>query len=89
MGSLADQLLRMDQSRADMLRDLETKQTLAFDAMDEYRAAWRAATGVGWAKGDLVCVGFLDPQRLPRTAQTKRRTRTSRRDTPQDQDTGL
>lgn len=89
MGALADLLLRWDHSRQDMLHDLEMKHTLAFEAMQEYREAFKVARKVGWAKADLVRVGFLDPTRLPHKPQPKRASRrnTEVRDSGEDNHT--
>ncbi|MCI7513475.1 hypothetical protein [Schaalia hyovaginalis] len=72
MTDPVDKLLHRDEHREDMLRTLGLKLSTLLDVTDEYRAAWRAATGVGWAKGDLLKAGFVDPTRLPRRSTPRR-----------------
>lgn len=59
-------LLGRDEHKEEMLRGLGLALGNLADAVEEYRAAWRSATGTGWAKGDLVKAGFVDPLKLPR-----------------------
>ena len=62
-----DKLLAKDQHREDMLRALGSAHMTMLDVADEYRQAWKAAAGVGWARVDLLKAGFIDPTKLPRT----------------------
>ncbi|WP_172193325.1 hypothetical protein [Actinomyces faecalis] len=59
-------LLRTDTERTDAARELATAMTALVDAAASYKAAWRHATSLGWARTDLVRAGLLAPQRLPR-----------------------
>jgi hypothetical protein len=59
-------LLEKDANKEEMLRALGSAQLTLADVVVEYRDAWKAATGVGWARGDLLKAGFTDPGRLPR-----------------------
>ncbi|MDY4263135.1 MAG: hypothetical protein SOX57_07375 [Schaalia hyovaginalis] len=72
MTDPVDKLLQRDEHREDMLRALGLKLSTLLDVTDEYRAAWRVATSVGWAKADLLKVGFVDPTRLPRRSTPRR-----------------
>lgn len=72
MTDPVDKLLQRDEHREDMLRALGLKLSTLLDVTDEYRTAWRAATSVGWAKADLLKVGFVDPTRLPRRSTPRR-----------------
>jgi hypothetical protein len=59
-------LLERDENKGEMLRALGSAQTSLANVVAEYRDAWKAATGVGWARPDLLRAGFTDPNRLPR-----------------------
>lgn len=72
MTDPVDKLLQRDEHREDMLRALGLKLSTLLDVTDEYRTAWRVATSVGWAKADLLKVGFVDPTRLPRRSTPRR-----------------
>lgn len=61
-------LLERDEHRETMLRNLGNKLASLLESVDEYRDAWKATTGVGWAKADLLKAGFIDPVGLPRRA---------------------
>jgi hypothetical protein len=61
-------LLERDEHREDMLRGLGLALRNLADVVGEYKSAWKAATGTGWAKADLVKAGFLDPVKLPRVS---------------------
>lgn len=58
-------LLDRDEHREDMLRNLGQSLNNLAEVTDEYKAAWKAAVGVGWLKADLARVGFVDPTKLP------------------------
>lgn len=66
-------LLARDHTREDLLRTLGQNLTTLNEIIDEYRVAWRAATGVGWAKADLIKAGFTDPMKLPRASRPRTR----------------
>lgn len=59
-------LLDRDGHKEEMLRGLGLALGNLADVVEEYRSAWKSATGTGWAKGDLVKAGFVDPLKLPR-----------------------
>ncbi|MDK8237445.1 hypothetical protein [Actinomyces urogenitalis] len=59
-------LLRADAQRTDAARDLTSAMSTLVNAVSIYKAAWRHATSLGWARTDLVRAGLVDPQRLPR-----------------------
>lgn len=62
----ADELLAAESDRTTRARELGTALTALLTDVEVYKAAWRAALGVGFAKTDLVRAGFIDPARLPR-----------------------
>ena len=69
MGDVKDPvavLLDRDGHKEEMLRGLGLALGNLADVVEEYRSAWKSATGTGWAKGDLVKAGFVDPLKLPR-----------------------
>ena len=70
-------LLRADQDKEDMLRNLGDSLRALVGAMEQYRADWKAARNTGWAGRDLTRVGFIDPQRLPRAVALPERKTTS------------
>lgn len=59
-------LLERDEHKEEMLRGLGLALGNLADVVEEYRSAWKSATGTGWAKADLVKAGFVDPLKLPR-----------------------
>lgn len=59
-------LLGRDGHKEEMLRGLGLALGNLADVVEEYRSAWKSATGTGWTKGDLVKAGFVDPLKLPR-----------------------
>lgn len=65
-------LLDRDEHREDMLRNLGQSLNNLAEVTDEYKAAWKAAVGVGWLKADLARVGFVDPTKLPRLTGSPR-----------------
>lgn len=72
MTDPVEKLLERDEHRETMLRTLGSKLTTMWEVSDEYKDAWRAATGVGWARADLIKAGFVDPSKLPRRTSTRR-----------------
>ena len=61
-----EKLLVRDAAKEGMLRQLGLAQRSLLEDAREFREAWKAATGVGWATVDLKKAGFCDPVRLPR-----------------------
>ena len=59
-------LLERDGHKEEMVRSLGLTLAKLASAIEEYRAAWKSATGAGWARGDLLRAGFVDPLKLPR-----------------------
>lgn len=84
-NEMVTQLLRADEHKAEMLHALGRAHDNFVSVKEEYRQAWRAATGVGWAKADLVRAGFLSPERLPRVNNPQRR-RSRRGEAPAPQE---
>ena len=66
-----EKLLVKDAAKEDMLRQLGLAQRSLLEDVREFREAWKAATGVGWATADLKKAGFCDPARLPRQASPR------------------
>lgn len=59
-------LLERDGHKEEVVRSLGMALAKLASAIEEYRAAWKSATGTGWARGDLLKAGFADPLKLPR-----------------------
>ncbi len=58
-----EKLLVRDAAKEGMLRQLGLAQRSLLEDVREFREAWKAATGVGWATVDLKKAGFCDPVR--------------------------
>ena len=61
-----DELLAADSDRAQRARELGTALTALLADVETYRAAWKQALATGFARTDLLRVGFIDPAKLPR-----------------------
>lgn len=64
--SAVERAMELAETRAQALTNLGDAHAQLVAAIESYRSAWKATTGTGWAKTELVRSGFTDPARLPR-----------------------
>ncbi|TFH52809.1 hypothetical protein E4J66_06240 [Actinomyces viscosus] len=74
-----DELLAAESDRDRRARELGAALTALLADVETYRAAWKAAQAAGFARTDLLRVGFVDPAKLPRPRRT---ATTPARETP-------
>jgi len=61
-----DELLAAESDRDRRARELGSALTALLDDVETYRRAWKQALATGFARTDLLRVGFIDPAKLPR-----------------------
>lgn len=61
-----DELLAAESDRDKRARELGTALTALLGDVETYREAWKQALATGFARTDLLRVGFIDPAKLPR-----------------------
>ena len=66
-----DALMQRAGDRAAAAKQLDVAHRTLLEAIETYRAAWKAATDAGWAATDLQRAGLLKPGRLPRHRLTR------------------
>ena len=64
--SPVDELLAAESDRDKRARELGTALTALLGDVETYREAWKQALATGFARTDLLRVGFIDPAKLPR-----------------------
>lgn len=65
-----DELLAAESDRDKRARELGTALTALLGDVETYREAWKQALATGFARTDLLRVGFIDPAKLPRPKRT-------------------
>ena len=66
-----DALMQRAGDRAAAAKQLDVAHRTLLEAIETYRAAWKAATDAGWAATDLQRAALLKPGRLPRHRLTR------------------
>lgn len=61
-----DELLAAESDRDKRARELGAALTALLGDVETYRTAWKQALATGFARTDLLRVGFIDPAKLPR-----------------------
>lgn len=61
-----DELLAAESDRDKRARELGAALTALLGDVETYRKAWKQALAAGFARTDLLRVGFIDPAKLPR-----------------------
>lgn len=61
-----DELLAAESDRDKRARELGSALTALLGDVETYRRAWKQALATGFARTDLLRVGFIDPAKLPR-----------------------
>ena len=64
--SPVDELLAAESDRDKRARELGAALTALLGNVETYRKAWKQALATGFARTDLLRVGFIDPAELPR-----------------------
>jgi hypothetical protein len=64
--SPVDELLAAESDRDKRARELGAALTALLADVETYRKAWKQALTAGFARTDLLRVGFIDPAKLPR-----------------------
>jgi len=59
-----DELLAAESDRDKRARELGTALTALLGDVETYREAWKQALATGFARTDLLRVGFIDPAKL-------------------------
>ena len=75
-----DELLAAESDRDKRARELGTALTALLEDVETYRKAWKQALAAGFARTDLLRVGFIDPAKLPRPRRAT--TTTTTREAP-------
>lgn len=75
-----DELLAAESDRDKRARELGTALTALLGDVETYRMAWKQALAAGFARTDLLRVGFIDPAKLPRPRRAT--TTTTTREAP-------
>ena len=78
--SPVDELLAAESDRDKRARELGAALTALLGDVETYRKAWKQALAAGFARTDLLRVGFIDPAKLPRPRRTS--TATPAREAP-------
>lgn len=78
--SPVDELLAAESDRDKRARELGAALTALLGDVETYRTAWKQALAAGFARTDLLRVGFIDPAKLPRPKRTS--TATTARQAP-------
>ena len=68
--SPVDELLAAESDRDKRARELGAALTALLADVETYRKAWKQALATGFARTDLLRVGFIDPAKLPRPRRT-------------------
>lgn len=68
--SPVDELLVAQSDRDKRARELGAALTALLADVETYRKAWKQALAAGFARTDLLRVGFIDPAKLPRPRRT-------------------
>ena len=72
--SPVDELLAAESDRDKRARELGAALTALLGDVETYRTAWKQALAAGFARTDLLRVGFIDPAKLPRPRRTSAAT---------------
>lgn len=72
--SPVDELLAAESDRDKRARELGAALTALLADVETYRTAWKQALAAGFARTDLLRVGFIDPAKLPRPRRTSSTT---------------
>lgn len=75
-----DELLAAESDRDKRARELGAALTALLADVETYRKAWKQALAAGFARTDLLRVGFIDPAKLPRPRRAT--TTTTAREAP-------
>ena len=75
-----DELLAAESDRDKRARELGAALTALLGDVETYRTAWKQALAAGFARTDLLRVGFIDPAKLPRPRRAS--TATTARQAP-------
>lgn len=71
-----DELLAAESDRDKRARELGAALTALLGNVEIYRKAWKLALATGFARTDLLRVGFVDPAKLPRPRRASSTTPT-------------
>ena len=69
-----DELLAAESDRDKRARELGAALTALLGNVETYRKAWKQALATGFARTDLMRVGFIDPAKLPRPRRASNTT---------------
>lgn len=70
-----ERLLKADEQKQELVRELGRAQAALIEAATHYRDTWKATTNAGWATSELTKAGFTSLKTLPRSLFTLPSTR--------------